>query len=217
MYMRSRLTLSPCCKPAFSAGPPCTVHTMHAKVRPSDPVLPPTTLMPNPRAATKETWICEQSASDAYSESKSDKCNAVNFRKYSPLFIGTCVHIECFNACIGCIYENAWANHRSNDSKQTHTDMCLQRTYYVFRETARVIYSAALFATREREKERAQSRFATREDNSHTRNFHIGTFSLRSGNLYAAVKSHNAPGKIINIHRSPRRKCARQLRADCFA
>lgn len=63
MYMRTmhQRTLSPCCKPAFSAGPPGTVHTMHAKVRPSDPVLPPTTLMPNPRAVTKGYnvgWEC---------------------------------------------------------------------------------------------------------------------------------------------------------------
>lgn len=45
------LTLSPCCKPIFSAGPPGTVHTRYANKRPSAPVLPPTTRIPKPRAA----------------------------------------------------------------------------------------------------------------------------------------------------------------------
>lgn len=45
-------TLSPCCSPPFSAGPPGTVHTMYANSRPSAPVLPPTTRIPKPRAAT---------------------------------------------------------------------------------------------------------------------------------------------------------------------
>lgn len=48
-------TLSPCCKPPFSAGPPGTVQTRYAKSRPSAPVFPPTTLMPKPRA-THSAW-----------------------------------------------------------------------------------------------------------------------------------------------------------------
>lgn len=48
-----QLTLSPCCSPAFSAGPPGTVQTIYANKRPSAPVLPPTTRIPKPRAGNK--------------------------------------------------------------------------------------------------------------------------------------------------------------------
>lgn len=51
--VRCRLhTLSPFCSPAFSAGPPGTVHTIAAYIIPSRLFFPPTTRIPNPRAVT---------------------------------------------------------------------------------------------------------------------------------------------------------------------
>lgn len=44
------LTLSPRCIPTFAAGPSGRVHITYANVRPSVPVLPPTTLRPKPAA-----------------------------------------------------------------------------------------------------------------------------------------------------------------------
>lgn len=44
------LTLSPRCIPTFAAGPSGKVHITYANVRPSVPVLPPTTLRPKPAA-----------------------------------------------------------------------------------------------------------------------------------------------------------------------
>lgn len=48
-----RVTLSPCCKPAFSAGPPGTVHTMYANSLPSMDAFPPTTRIPKPLAGNR--------------------------------------------------------------------------------------------------------------------------------------------------------------------
>lgn len=53
---RKLRTLSPCCKPIFSAGPPGTVHTRYANSRPSAPVLPPTTRIPKPRAVVAPSY-----------------------------------------------------------------------------------------------------------------------------------------------------------------
>lgn len=44
------LTLSPRCIPTFAAGPSGRVHITYANVRPSVPVLPPTTRRPKPAA-----------------------------------------------------------------------------------------------------------------------------------------------------------------------
>ena len=62
------LTLSPRCIPAFAAGPSGTVHITYAKVLPSVPVLPPTTLRPKP-AAVKRGWMFKEAIDAARARS----------------------------------------------------------------------------------------------------------------------------------------------------
>lgn len=181
-FMR-RLTLSPCCKPAFSAGPPCTVHTMHAKVRPSDPVLPPTTRMPNPRAATKEPRVIERvKYHDVYMARKSDITQVISENIF--LFIGSCVHTGCTHT--GCLREErvGQSSFRFIDNKYRHF-----RKTDVERECDSAIMYFVLFRTKERKRGReeereTQSRFA-RISRTRVHNFLNG---LSAAGIYTRVR-----------------------------
>lgn len=76
--LQNSITLSPCCKPCFSADPPGTVHTMYANSLPSAPVLPPTTRIPKPRAALHSIELLQQqhTANSSGSSSNSNRQQA---------------------------------------------------------------------------------------------------------------------------------------------